>query len=164
MSRARTYIASSSLGMVLWAGKDSNLRRQSQLIYSQSPLATWVPAQIENPTHRCIKCRVHSPMIAPSAIIHWSRRWDSNPQPAVYKTAALPIELRRRCLDCILYRKPRPGQICSPRGCGKTGSLLGSYFWMARGLAFTLVFVLPIDQCGASRVAEGRPSAYVSAL
>jgi hypothetical protein len=24
-----------------------------------------------------------------------SRRWDSNPQPAVYKTAALPIELRR---------------------------------------------------------------------
>ncbi len=27
--------------------------------------------------------------------IKWSRRWDSNPQPAVYKTAALPIELRR---------------------------------------------------------------------
>jgi hypothetical protein len=25
----------------------------------------------------------------------WSRRWESNPQPAVYKTAALPIELRR---------------------------------------------------------------------
>ena len=26
----------------------------------------------------------------------WSRRRDSNPEPAVYKTAALPIELRRR--------------------------------------------------------------------
>ena len=26
----------------------------------------------------------------------WSRRWDSNPQPADYKSAALPIELRRR--------------------------------------------------------------------
>src|SRR5215813_14348970 len=25
----------------------------------------------------------------------WSRRRDSNPEPAVYKTAALPIELRR---------------------------------------------------------------------
>src|SRR3989304_1533347 len=25
----------------------------------------------------------------------WSRRWDSNPGPAVYKTAALPVELRR---------------------------------------------------------------------
>ena len=24
----------------------------------------------------------------------WSRRWDSNPQPADYKSAALPIELR----------------------------------------------------------------------
>ncbi len=27
--------------------------------------------------------------------IKWSRRWDSNPQPADYKSAALPIELRR---------------------------------------------------------------------
>ena len=25
----------------------------------------------------------------------WSRRWDLNPQPADYKSAALPIELRR---------------------------------------------------------------------
>ena len=30
---------------------------------------------------------------------HRSRRWESNPQPAVYKTAALPIELRRRNYD-----------------------------------------------------------------
>src|SRR5258707_310321 len=29
-------------------------------------------------------------------ICTWSRRRDSNPEPAVYKTAALPIELRRR--------------------------------------------------------------------
>ena len=26
----------------------------------------------------------------------WSWRWDSNPQPADYKSAALPIELRQR--------------------------------------------------------------------
>ncbi len=26
----------------------------------------------------------------------WSRRWDSNPQPADYKSAALPIELHRQ--------------------------------------------------------------------
>jgi hypothetical protein len=26
----------------------------------------------------------------------WSWRWDSNPQPTVYKTVALPIELRQR--------------------------------------------------------------------
>gem|GEM_PF-3565379 len=30
-----------------WAGKDSNLRRLSQQIYSLPPLATWVPARIE---------------------------------------------------------------------------------------------------------------------
>ena len=29
-------------------------------------------------------------------VARWSRRRDSNPEPAVYKTAALPIELRRR--------------------------------------------------------------------
>ena len=28
----------------------------------------------------------------------WSRRWDSNPQPEVYKTPALPVELRRHAL------------------------------------------------------------------
>ena len=31
----------------------------------------------------------------------WSRRWDSNPQPADYKSAALPIELRRQ--GCEIY-------------------------------------------------------------
>src|SRR4051794_677399 len=34
----------------------------------------------------------------------WSRRRDSNPEPAVYKTAALPIELRRR--------SPKQGPAC----------------------------------------------------
>ena len=29
------------------------------------------------------------------SVYKWSRRWDSNPQPADYKSAALPIELRR---------------------------------------------------------------------
>src|SRR5476651_455345 len=35
----------------------------------------------------------------------WSRRRDSNPEPAVYKTAALPIELRRRAEP---YRRKVP--------------------------------------------------------
>src|SRR5919107_4638187 len=34
-------------------------------------------------------------------VFSWSRRRDSNPEPAVYKTAALPIELRRRRLGRI---------------------------------------------------------------
>jgi hypothetical protein len=28
----------------------------------------------------------------------WSWRWDSNPQPADYKSAALPVELRQHLL------------------------------------------------------------------
>ena len=32
----------------------------------------------------------------PPLDVRWSRRRDSNPEPAVYKTAALPVELRRR--------------------------------------------------------------------
>ena len=35
----------SSEGTRWWAGKDLNLRRLSQRIYSPPPLATWVPAQ-----------------------------------------------------------------------------------------------------------------------
>ena len=36
-------------------------------------------------------------MVDPSPLdVRWSRRRDSNPEPAVYKTAALPVELRRR--------------------------------------------------------------------
>ena|GEM_PF-3926091 len=52
------------------------LRRQ---IYSLLPLATWVPLQLLANVDKNI----------------WSWRWDSNPQPADYKSAALPIELRQ---------------------------------------------------------------------
>src|SRR5262249_15654614 len=56
-----------------WWGQDSNLRIPSgSTIYSPVPLTTLPP----HPGR--------------------SRRWDSNPQPAVHKTAALPIELRRQ--------------------------------------------------------------------
>ena len=60
----------------LWAGLVGRAgfepTKLAHLVYSQAPLSTWV---------------------SPPA--PWSRRWDSNPQPAVYKTAALPVELRR---------------------------------------------------------------------
>ena len=51
---------------------DSNHRRLSRQIYSLLPLAT------REPTHEI-----------------WSWRRESNPQPADYKSAALPIELRQ---------------------------------------------------------------------
>src|SRR4051812_38212468 len=53
----------------------------TQLIYSQPQLSTLATARCAfTSTRTCAR----------------SRRWDSNPQPAVYKTAALPIELRRQ--------------------------------------------------------------------
>ena len=47
----------------------------------------------------------------------WSWRWDSNPQPADYKSAALPIELRQH--EALSFksqrRKWRPGRGSNPR-------------------------------------------------
>ena len=46
------------------------------------------------------------------ALFSWSRRRDSNPEPAVYKTAALPIELRRQAQGHADAKTPgRPGMI-----------------------------------------------------
>ena len=71
-----------------WAGVDSNHRRLCQRIYSPPPLATREPTHI------------------------WSRRRDLNPQPADYKSAALPIELHRQ----LAHRaKWRPGRGSNPR-------------------------------------------------
>jgi hypothetical protein len=66
---------------VRWAGADSNHRSSR----------TWFTARPNCPLwHLPVPC---SPALNAT---RRSRRWDSNPQPAVYKTAALPIELRRR--------------------------------------------------------------------
>ena len=56
-----------------WREVDSNHRSQWRQIYSLFPLAA------REPLHKL-----------------WSWRMESNPQPADYKSAALPIELRQR--------------------------------------------------------------------
>ena len=66
-----------------WAGVDSNHRSLRRQIYSLLPLAT------REPTHVCKP-------IFPARERRWSRRRDLNPQPADYKSAALPIELHRQ--------------------------------------------------------------------
>ncbi len=64
-------------------GVDSNHRSLRRQIYSLLPLAAREPIHNEaSSDHR-----------RPGK---WSWRWDSNPQPADYKSAALPIELRQR--------------------------------------------------------------------
>src|SRR5574344_1409093 len=42
----------------------------------------------------------------------WSWRWDSNPQPADYKSAALPVELRRRQLGLYTAAFPFASKKC----------------------------------------------------
>ena len=58
-----------------WREMDSNHRSKMQQIYSLPPLATREPLRIQ--------------------LKKWSWWWDSNPQPADYKSAALPIELHQ---------------------------------------------------------------------
>jgi hypothetical protein len=57
----------------------------------------------------------------------WSRRRDSNPEPAVYKTAALPIELRRRDGQGHTADDPirRREMIGPPGGMGQAWGLAG---------------------------------------
>ena len=60
-----------------WMGMDSNHRSQRRQIYSLFPLAT------REPIHFQKTCTL------------WSWWGESNPQPADYKSAALPIELHQ---------------------------------------------------------------------
>jgi hypothetical protein len=85
-----------------WRGQDSNLRRRSQQIYSLPPLATWVPLPKTVQVNYLIEARSDVNLFSysefPSRKFRfekWSWLWDSNPQPADYKSAALPIELNQ---------------------------------------------------------------------
>ncbi len=57
-----------------WRGEDLNLRRLTPADLQSAPFGH----------------------LGTPPILVWSWRWDSNPQPADYKSAALPIELRQR--------------------------------------------------------------------
>src|SRR5919106_974430 len=73
-----------------------------------------------------LRCRIGAAApwrIRPPMDVFWSRRRDSNPEPAVYKTAALPIELRRRDGQGHTAEDPSaPGNDRSPR---RDGSSVG---------------------------------------
>ena len=79
--------------MYWWAGRESNPHSRRRLIYSQrsSPPAQPTHVRRRRRTETAVSWWARRPMDW-----RWSRRRDSNPEPAVYKTAALPIELRRR--------------------------------------------------------------------
>jgi hypothetical protein len=58
------------------------------------------------------------PRVTPGC--HHSHRRDSNPQPAVYKTAALPVELRWQVLLCQAVTVPH-----TPSGIARSGCRFG---------------------------------------
>ena len=82
-----------------WGVQDSNLRRLSHQIYSLTPL-TARETPLANPISRAFPTDLAAASAAfpsPPPVVHpWSQRRDLNPQPADYKSAALPIELRWR--------------------------------------------------------------------
>ena len=80
---------------VWWRGEDSNLRSLRRQIYSLLPLAAREPLQ-----GICLAMSLRVGNRFP--IAQWSWRQELNPQPADYKSAALPIELRQHKM-CLIY-------------------------------------------------------------
>ena len=88
-----------------WAGEESNLYSRRRLIYSQLSSPPAQPTHVDRQPVRWVPRST-------ADFFSWSRRRDSNPEPAVYKTAALPIELRRRAQGHANAKTPgRPGMI-----------------------------------------------------
>ena len=76
-----------------WVEQDSNLRRHCHQIYSLAPLAAWVSTRSRAILTSSRPGGAHRLHQQPS---EQSWRRDSNSQPSVYKTDALPIELRQQ--------------------------------------------------------------------
>src|SRR6266702_4675636 len=75
-----------------WAGRESNPHSRMTADLQSAELTTC--STYPRTTGDAPRTAVHGGLVAQD--LQWSRRWDSNPEPAVYKTAALPIELRRQ--------------------------------------------------------------------
>ncbi len=72
------YLKTASICFLWWREEDSNLRSRPTTDLQSVPFGhSGIPPGDKQETM-------------------WSWRWDSNPQPADYKSAALPIELRQR--------------------------------------------------------------------
>ena len=70
--------------------------RPSERVRWPSKLYIWWGEMVSNQRRRSPADLQSAPFDHSGISPQWSRRWDSNPQPEVYKTPALPIELRRR--------------------------------------------------------------------
>ncbi len=113
-TRLREQFPSSARNQrIWWWGKDSNLRRQCQQIYSLPPLAAREPHRVKQVAHTrqtATRCQA------------WCRQWDSNSRPTAYKAVALPTVLcrQRRRILCHPSRggkwisRPAPSRLSLP--------------------------------------------------
>ena len=80
-------------------------------------------------TYPCLPCTpfgTEIPVVkgGHSVLCCWSRRRDSNPEPVVYKTTALPIELRRRRRRMVAHERANLASVARPaaRQAGSSGA------------------------------------------
>ena len=93
---------------------------ERRLIYSQRSSPPAQPTHTNRPARDAmpIGAAVYPTPILPSTSDRWSRRRESNPQPAVYKTAALPLSYvgPDRTIVPVPARIPAaPGTVVEPR-------------------------------------------------
>src|SRR6266852_4748469 len=74
------------------------------------PTQAMPPILQTGPAHHLRRLPQSSRRFARGPWTAWSRRWELNPQPHVYKTRALPIELRRQNGGKIIPDSKEPGQ------------------------------------------------------
>ncbi len=97
--------------IIWWRGEDLNLRRHPPADLQSAPFG-----------------HLGTPPVS-----EWSWRWDSNPQPADYKSAALPIELRQRRKKTYLVLKQNARQkihekkICFNRGLKQKNTMFSRF-------------------------------------
>ena len=68
--------------------------------------------------HRAVRAAHTARKFCTSPAADWSRRWDSNPQPPVYKTGALPLSYAgvARCAQNEIRELANNGNLVAPRG------------------------------------------------
>jgi hypothetical protein len=97
---------------VIWCWSHQPISLYSLLVgrVGFEPTKAMPPILQTGPAHHLRRLPQSSRRLAHDSMAAWSRRWELNPQPHVYKTRALPIELRRQNGVKIIPDSKEPSQ------------------------------------------------------